>query len=63
MTYNEVGLTPEFTVEYDAGYETELTNYANTSDPQLRKAVEVISTKVAVAAAESASAEETQAQQ
>ena len=50
-TYNETGIAPEFTVEYDAGYETEFSDYANTTDLQLKKAVEVISTKAALVAA------------
>lgn len=64
-TFNETGIAPEFTVEYDAGYETEFSNYTNTSDPQLKKAVEVISTKAAAAAAAAeaeAPAEEAQVQ-
>ena len=48
--YNETGLAPEFTVEYDGAREPDPTNYASTEDAQLRKAVEVISSKAAAAA-------------
>ena len=42
--YNEVGVTPEFTVEYKGVKETNPLNYAATTDAQLKKAVELIST-------------------
>lgn len=48
--YNETGLAPEFAVEYDGTREPDPTNYASTEDAQLRKAVEVISSKAAAAA-------------
>ncbi len=48
--YNETGIAPEFAVEYDGQRETNPTNYASTEDAQLKKAVEVISSKAAAAA-------------
>ena len=50
--YNEVGITPEFIVEYDGDKETDPSMYATTSDIQLKKAIEVIAGKAAVAAVE-----------
>lgn len=55
-SYNESGIAPEFNVEYDGAYETDPADYANSSDTQLKKAVEVISTKAAAAAEEAAAA-------
>ena len=48
--YNEVGITPEFIVEYDGDIETDPANYADSADLQLKKAVEVIAGRAAVAA-------------
>ena len=62
-TYNESGISPEFTVEYDGAYETDPTDYVNSSDTQLKKAVEVISTRAAAAAEEAAAAAETAAEE
>lgn len=42
--YNEVGVNPEFSVEYKGIKEADPLNYAATTDEQLKKAVEVIST-------------------
>ncbi|MBQ9383178.1 MAG: PDZ domain-containing protein [Ruminiclostridium sp.] len=47
--YNEVGITPEFIVEYDGDYEADPAAYAASADIQLRKAVEVISAKAVTA--------------
>ncbi len=53
-TYNETGISPEFMVEYDGAYETNPAGYMDSSDTQLKKAVEVISTRAAAAAGEAA---------
>ena len=50
--YDETGITPEFTVEYDDPAETDPSQYAESPDVQLRKAVEVIASKAAVVAGE-----------
>ena len=47
--YNGTGLTPEFLVEYDGERESSLVDYAATTDIQLKKAIEVISSKAAAA--------------
>jgi carboxyl-terminal processing protease len=61
--YNGTGITPEFSVEYDGERESDPALYASTSDIQLKKAIEVISSKAAAAAGAAQSASETQAQQ
>ncbi len=48
--YNGNGLTPEFLVEYDGERETSPMDYASSYDIQLKKAVEVIASKVAAVA-------------
>ena len=47
--YNETGITPEFVVEYDGEREADPSAYADSSDIQLKKAIEVISSKAAAA--------------
>ena len=58
--YNEVGIAPEFLVEYDGAREPEPVLYASTTDIQLKKAIEVIASKAA-AAAETVTAQTTTA--
>ncbi|MBR5089217.1 MAG: PDZ domain-containing protein [Ruminiclostridium sp.] len=48
--YNEVGITPEFAVEYDGEREIDPSNFGSSFDIQLKKAVEVIAVKAAAAA-------------
>ena len=55
--YNDVGITPEFIVEYDGAKETEPVLYAETADIQLKKAIEVIASKAAAAAGTAAASE------
>ena len=54
--YNGSGITPEFLVEYDGEREPDPSLYASSGDSQLKKAVEIISSKAAAAAAEAAEA-------
>ena len=57
--YNNTGITPEFIVEYDGEIETDPTLYASSGDIQLKKAVEVISSKAAAATEAAQNAAET----
>jgi len=54
VTYNETGISPEFVVEYEGERESDPANYMSSADLQLKKAVEVISTRAAAAAEEAA---------
>ena len=48
--YNGTGIAPEFLVEYDGEREPDPTLYASSSDIQLKKAIEIISSKAALTA-------------